>query len=194
MTGSNRPGGRRATALARLVLPVATMLVALGCGASTGSTAPSAPAPTPVPTTAPASGDGAGASDAGGGPIGGDIGDRTKGSVKAQVSGDLTASIDLPFAPGAARLAVDGPNTGYLPFTDPTNGTLFLTIADSGLLIQYAGPDNVALTNGAQPCELHLDSLDASGAKGSFTCKGMLLVRADAIGSADMTGTFEGHQ
>ena len=174
-------------------------ILLLGCGTSAGSQVPSTPAATlggeqasptePAPTQA----DGGAASDPGGGPIGGDIGDRSKGSVQAQVTGGLTSTIDLPFGAAAARLLLDGPGTAYLPFTDPANGTLFLTIGDSGLLVQYAGPGDVALTNGAQPCELHLDSLDAGGAKGTFSCKGLLLVKPDAMGSADMTGTFEGH-
>src|SRR4051794_23807588 len=148
----------------RLVVPLATMVLLLGCGSSAGSSTPSGPvAGTPAATSvastggdqtepsepAATSGDGgAGASsDAGGGngPIGGDLGDRSKGSIQANVSGGLTASIDLPFAPAVARLLTDGPKTGYLPFTDPANGTIFLTVTDAGLLVQYAGPDQVGL-------------------------------------------------
>jgi hypothetical protein len=189
------------------------LVLLLGCGSSAGSPAPSSPvagtpAATPTASTggddiepsepaATSGGGGSGASsDAGGsnGPIGGDLGDRSKGSIQATVSGGLTASIDLPYAPALARLLTDGPKTGYLPFTDPTNGTVFLTITDGGLLVQYVGPDQVGLANGATPCDLHLDTLDATGAKGSFTCKGMLLVKNDSMGSADMTASFEGHQ
>jgi hypothetical protein len=186
---------------------LAAMLLLAGCGSSAASPAPSTAAaasqaptgagggasqpaaePTDVATTDP------GAS-VGGGPIGGDIGDRSKGSAQAQISGGLTASVDLPYAPVLARLMLDGPNTAYLPFTDTTNGTLFLTITDAGLLVQYAGPDQVGITSGGTPCEFHLDTLDAKNAKGTFTCKGMLLVKADGgVGSADMTGSFEGHQ
>lgn len=190
-----------------LVLPVAAVVLLAGCGASAGSAAPPAPSAPAVatpatsagdpaePSVAATQGDGSGAvPSAGGGPIGGDLGDRSKGSVQAQITGGLTSSVDLPFAPALARLLLDGPKTAYLPFTDPVSGTLFLTIADSGLLVQYAGPNQVALTNGATPCELHLDGLDGSGAKGTFSCKGMLLVKDGAMGSADMTGTFEGRQ
>jgi len=189
----------------RLVAPIATMVLLLGCGSSAASPAPSGPvagAPAATsgrdetqPSEAAAGASDAGASSDGGGngPIGGDLGSRSKGSIQATVSGGLTASIDLPFAPAPARLLADGPNTASLPFTDPANGTIFLTLADGGLLVQYAGPDQVGLTNGATPCDLHLETLNADGAKGTFTCKGMLLVTNDSMGTADMTATFEGH-
>jgi hypothetical protein len=197
-------GRMRAMALA--IGQVAVVASLVGCGSSAGS-ATSAGAPTAAATTgsapsepaaAPsdlsASGDPGNGSGNGGGPIGGDIGDRSKGSAQAQISGGLTASVDLPFAAAAAQLLAQGPGTAYLPFTDPTNGTLFLTITEGGLLVQYAGPEQVGLTNGGTPCELHIDTLDAKSAKGTFTCKGMLLVKNDGMGNADMTGSFEGHQ
>jgi hypothetical protein len=194
----------------RALVPVATLFLLIGCGSAAGSGAPSAgPAGTPAAASSVAASDdqtqpgeavpseNAGgpdaSSDGGGGPIGGDLGDRSKGSIQAHITGGLTADVDLPFAPSLAQLLVNGPNTAYLPFTDVTNGTIFLTLADSGLLVQYAGPDQVGLTNGGTPCELHLDSLDKGGAEGTFTCKGMLLVKNDGMGSADMTATFEGH-
>jgi len=198
VTGSNH---RRAAT--RLVLPIAAILLAAGCGASAGTVAPStAPTqfvqdPTPVPSQDDAGGGDTGnpgASGAGGGPIGGDFGDRSKGSVQATVAGGYAGSIDLPFGAPAARFELDGDGTAYLPYTDPVQGTLFLTITGHELLVQYAGPDNVGLSNGATPCELKVDSLDASEAKGSFTCKGMFVVKGDVTGSADMTGTFEGHR
>ncbi len=195
----------------RLVLPIAIVWLLVGCGGSAGAGSPSAgvAATSSVATSSATAGgqdsapsepaatpeDGAGASGGGGGgPIGGDVGDRSRGSVQAQISGGLTASVDLPYAPALARLLVDGPDTAYLPFTDPAQGTLFLTVANGGLLVQYVGPDQVGVTNGATPCEFHLDTLDAKNAKGTFTCKGMLLVKNDGMGSADMTGGFEGHQ
>jgi len=193
ISGSNHiPAGTGIAA--RLVLSLATSILLLGCGGS-GSPAPSTPAATAVEATPGGAGstDGAATTDDAG-PIGGDVGDRSKGSIQAQISGDMTASLDIPYAANLARLEVDGPNTGYLPFTDPEQGTLFLTFADSGLLVQYAAPNQTGLTNGATPCELHLDSFDANGAKGSFTCKGMLLVKNDGMGSVDMTASFEGHK
>jgi hypothetical protein len=164
-----------------------------GAGASSPAGTSQPPAAT-EPADASESTDGEPSGDAGG-PIGGDIGDRSKGSIQAQISGGLTASVDLPYAAVLARLLVDGPNTAYLPFTDPDNGTLFLTVTQGGLLVQYAGPDQTGLTSAGTPCELHLDKLDGSSAKGSFTCKAMMLVKSDGtIGTADMTATFEGHQ
>ena len=192
----------RTMSAGRLVLPVAMTLFLVGCGASAGSRAPSAPAAAtddasqasqPVATQPAASQPDPGASDDGQNAIGDNSGDRSKGSAQAQVTGRVTSSIDLPFSATSQFLA-NGPGTAYLAFTDPTNGTLFLTIADNGLLVQYAGPDNVALTNGPTPCELHVDSLDGSGAKGSFSCKGMLMVHGESLGNADMSGTFEGHR
>jgi hypothetical protein len=190
----------------RVFLLLATTLFLVGCGSSAGSRAPSAPAAAPTDTPAATATEAAASepddatpTDAGSPDgtemIGTDQGDRSKGSIQAQLSGGLTTSLDIPYAASLSRLLVDGPNTGYLPFTDTEHGTMFLTIADSGLLVQYAGPDQTGITNGATPCDLHLDSLDASGAKGSFTCKGMLLVKGDGtIGSVDMTASFEGHQ
>lgn len=206
----------RGTTAGSLILTIATMLVLVGCGGSAGSQATSGPVAragtsaagdVPSPTHDPgaatatphegsggvASPGGAGSSD-GAGPIGGDIGDRSKGSVQAQITGGLTASIDLPFGALAAQLLGQGPGTAYLPFTDAAKGTLFLTIADNQLLVQYAGPNDVGLTNGATACELKLDALDNSQAKGTFTCKGMMLIQGGTIGSADMTGAFEAHR
>lgn len=197
----------RTRSAARLVLPVAMTLSLVGCGASAGSRAPSAPAAVPDATslaTQPAASPPAATQPAASQPdavasgddqnaIGDNSGDRSKGSAQAQVTGGVTSSIDLPFSPTSQFLA-NGPGTAYLAFTDPTHGTLFLTIADNGLLVQYAGPDDVALTNGPTPCELHVDSLDGGGAKGSFSCKGMLLVHGESLGNADMSGTFEGHR
>jgi hypothetical protein len=195
----------------RSIVAASGLVLLVGCGSSTGSATPSSPAaqapgssaasggggaasqPASAPGDAATADPGASGSD-GGGPIGGDVGDRTKGSVQAQISGGLTASVDLPFAAALAQLLTQGPGTAYLPFTDPVNGTLFLTISDSGLLVQYAGPNNVGLTNGATPCDLKVDALDAGQAKGTFTCKGMLLIQGNTMGSADMSASFEAHR
>jgi len=192
----------RRTAL-RAVLPGALTIALIGCSVSAGpqspSTAAAAPAAsTPTTAAATASQPAAAASIAASGdngPIGGDVGNRAKGSVKAQVTGGLTTSIDLPFGAPLARFEIDGDDTAYLPFTEPAGGTLFLTIsAGNSLLVQYAGPDNVGLSNGASPCTLTITVLDKDQAKGSFACKGMILIRPDALGSADISGTFEGHR
>jgi hypothetical protein len=199
----------RRTPPTRLIGLVATTLLLVGCGSSAASAAPSGPAaasqapaaagggasqPALEPTAVASTDPGAAGSD-GGGPIGGDIGDRSKGSVQARISGGYTASVDLPFGAALAQFGVSGTNTAYLPYTDVTNGTLFLTIGDgSQLLVQYAGPGGVGMTNGATPCELHIDTLDDHQAKGSFTCKGMLLIQGDAMGNADMTASFEGRK
>ena len=186
---------------AQLALAVSAVFVVAGCGASAATQAPQAtaaaatddgsqptqPAATQAATTAPA------ASEGDENAIGDSSGDRSKGSAQAQVTGGLTSSIDLPFS-SSSQFQASGPGTAYLAFTDPAKGTLFLTIADNGLLVQYAGPGDVALTNGATPCDLHVDSLDGSGAKGSFSCTGMLLVQGTTLGNADMSGTFEGHR
>jgi hypothetical protein len=200
----------RRTPPTRLIGLVATTLLLVGCGSSAASAAPSGPAaasqapaaagggasqPALEPTAVASTDPGAAGSDGGGGPIGGDIGDRSKGSVQARISGGYTASVDLPFGAALAQFGVSGTNTAYLPYTDVTNGTLFLTIGDgSQLLVQYAGPGGVGMTNGATPCELHIDTLDDHQAKGSFTCKGMLLIQGDAMGNADMTASFEGRK
>jgi hypothetical protein len=178
------------------------IILLVGCGTA-ASQAPSAPAAN-APSAASGAGvaasqPGTGASNAAAaspdnGPIGGDIGNRTKGSVRAQVTGDLTSSIDLPFGAPAAVFEINGPGTAYLPFTDEAAGTLFLTIDHSQLVLAYAGPNNVGITNGSTPCTLTVATLDASQAKGTFTCKNMMLLRADGMGTADISGSFEGHR
>jgi len=199
--------GRRCTSVAG---PVAAMLLLLGCGSSAGpaassSAAANAPVASPIagggavePSTGPAASSGAdagaGSADLGGGPIGGTVGDRSKGSIQATVTGGYSASIDLPYGAALGNLGINGPNTAYLPFTDEKAGTVFLTISEGDqLLVQYAGPDNVGITSGATPCELHL-SMDATQAKGTFTCKGLMVIKGESIGSADMTGSFEAHK
>ncbi len=185
--------------LARVVVLAAIAVLIAGCGASAASQPASTPASAASgddqgqATVPPATQDDGATASTGAGPIGGDIGDSSKGSVHAEVTGGLTSTIDIPFGAPAARFLVDGPNSAYLPYTDPVSGTLFMTITDGQLAIQYAGPNDVALASGGTPCELKLDSLDASGAKGSFTCKALMLIQGGNVGSADMTGTFEGH-
>jgi hypothetical protein len=192
----------------RLTLLAAMIGLVAACGGSAAATpSSSAPGVQPAASTGPAPGGGEASTDPGGGtggdlgastdngPIGGDIGDRSKGSAQATVSGGYSATIDLPYGALLGNLLINGPNTAYLPFTDETHGTLFLTIADGNqLLVQYAGPDNVGITNGGTPCDLKVDALDASQAKGSFTCKGMMVIQGESIGSADMSGTFEAHR
>jgi hypothetical protein len=190
-----------------VILPATLVILLVGCGGSAAATSSPTTAPADqASASAPSDGGGAASptsdaggggaeASAGGGPVGGDIGDRSKGSIQATISGGYSASVDLPFGAPLAQLLSQGPGTAYLPFTDVTNGTLFLTINEGNqLIVQYAGPDNVGMTNGASPCDLKLDALDSGQAKGSFTCKGMLVVRNDGMGSADMTGTFEAHR
>ena len=87
-----------------------------------GGGGPSPPATEPTDGASPASDPGA---SGGGGPIGGDIGDRTKGSAQAQITGGLTASVDLPFGAAAAFDAlrrqhcapeIDALGKTYIPF------------------------------------------------------------------------------
>ena len=202
----------RTARLVRILTLAAAVAVATACGgtaagtpATAGNSTGAAPANPPASATIDPGGanqsaaaeptdDGA-ATDPGGGPVGGDIGDRSKGSAQGTISGGYSASFDLPFGAPLAQLLAQGAGTAYLPYTDSAKGTLFLTIsADNQLLVQYAGPDNVGLTNGATPCDLKLDALDRGQAKGSFTCRGMLLIKGESLGSADMTATFEAHK
>lgn len=67
-----------------------------------------------------------------------------------------------------------------------------MTFAGGQLLVQYAGTSTgVGLSSGATPCTFTTDVLDAANAKGSFSCDDMTLLQDDAVGSADMSGTFE---
>ena len=63
------------------------------------------------------------------------------------------------------------------------------------LVIEYARTSTGAgMTSGAQPCTLNVDILDASTAKGTFSCPRMTLIQGEAVGSADISGTFEAHK
>ncbi len=67
-----------------------------------------------------------------------------------------------------------------------------MTFAGGQLLVQYARTSTgVGLSSGATPCTFTTDVLDAANAKGSFSCDDMTLLQDDAVGSADMSGTFE---
>ena len=121
-------------------------------------------------------------------------GDRTKGSAQVQVSGGMTETLDLPFAAVLSLWVSSGPGTAYLPFTD-SDAVLFMTFNGGQLLVQYArSSTGVGLTSGATPCTFTTDVLDASNAKGSFSCKGMTLIQGATVGSADVSGTFEAHK
>ena len=106
----------------------------------------------------------------------------------------MTETLDLPFAAVLSLWVSSGPGTAYLPFTD-SDAVLFMTFNGGQLLVQYArSSTGVGLTSGATPCTFTTDVLDASNAKGSFSCKGMTLIQGATVGSADVSGTFEAHK
>lgn len=176
-------------ALARSMILGLTVALVAACG-GTASVSPAGTATSPAGTAAAPTIDPGGAveTDPGGGTS---AGDPTKGSAKVQVSGGLTETIDLPFAALLALWESNGPGSAYLPFTDE-DAVLFMTFAEDQLLVQYARTSTgVGLTSGATPCTFTTEVLDASNARGSFSCPGMTLIQGDVVGSADMSGTFD---
>jgi len=120
------------------------------------------------------------------------IGDATKGSIKAEITGDLTSTIELPLGAPLAQFDVQGNDSAYLPYTDGAK-TLFLTFSDGQILVQYA-EDGTGITSGAVPCTVNMDSLDDGEVKGSFNCPDMMLIKGESIGSVDMTANFDAHR
>lgn len=186
-------------ALARIaVIGLIVALVAACGGTATGSSAgpPSqtAAAPSVADPGEQASPDDVAATGTPATGGGTSAGDRTKGSAQVQVNGGITETIDLPFAAVLSLWASSGPGSAYLPFTD-SDAVLFMTFNGGQLLVQYAKTSTgVGMTSGATPCTFTTDVLDDSNAKGSFSCKGMTLIQGEAVGSADIIGTFEAHK
>ena len=127
------------------------------------------------------------------GAFGGDAGNRSKGSVQAQISGGYTGSVDLPFVSELALFNPDGSGGAYMVFTDP-GSTMYLTLDGNGdLLIQYVHPD-ASLTASATPCKADIEAVDDNQAKGTFDCKSLTLLQGEQVGTADITGSFEAHR
>lgn len=169
-------------ALARLMVLGLMLGLVSACGGTASASSPG--------TTAAPSIDRGGATQTDDGD-GTSAGDRMKGSAQVQVTGGLTETIDLPFAAVLSLWESSGPGSAYLPFTDE-DAVLFMTFSGGQLLVQYARTSTgVGLTSGATPCTFTTEALDASNARGSFSCPDMTLIQGDVVGSADMDGTFE---
>jgi hypothetical protein len=168
---------RRAAAVIALI---AMLLIACGGSAATSTTVgPSEPIPTV--DQGDGSGDGSGTS----------AGDRSKGIFHAELTGGVTKAIDLGFAPPpVSNFHYDG-ETAYLVWAE-ANTVLFMTLAPSGDFTVTYGDGTMTLGLGTDTCEMHVDHLDGSSAKGSFSCHDTVVI-TDTMPTADITGTFEAH-
>lgn len=177
-----------------LIVALVTACGGTATGSSAGPPSQTAAAPSVAGPGGAASPDDVAASGTPATGGGTSAGDRTKGSAQVQVTGGITETIDLPFAAILSLWASSGPGSAYLPFTD-SDAVLFMTFNGGQLLVQYAKTSTgVGMTSGATPCTFTTDVLDGSTAKGTFSCKGMTLIQGEAVGSADISGTFEAHK
>jgi hypothetical protein len=201
----------RRPAIGRLAL-VAVIAVLFACGgSSSGATTPAADngggggtttdtasqAPADDVATPPADDGSGGGTDAGSGggtdsTDGTSIGDATKGTIKGEVTGDLSTTFDLPLGAPLAVFDVAGDDSAYLPYTDGVT-TVFLTFADGQLLVQYA-QEGTGITSGGEACTVNADDIDDGQVTGSFSCPNMMLIKGESIGTVDMTANFDAHR
>ncbi len=178
--------------IAALALLVAMTLAACGGSATSapgdGTGTPTATADDGTVTDSTTSSDDGTSTDDGTGAAG----DRSKGIFHAEVTGGAALTIDLGFAPPpVSNFHYDG-DTAYLVWVDH-DAVVFMTVAPSGDFTVQFGDGKATLGLGTDTCDLHLDRLDGSGAKGSFSCRGTVLITEAGLPTIDVSGTFEAH-
>ena len=139
---------------------------------------------------------GAGASEPVASTGGGGGGGGANGSVTYQITGGYTRSGELPWVPLASTFA-DG--TWYLAFTDTTGGgnqdVLAITGAGGSNVVVFGNSD-FSIAGGIEPaCTFNFTRQDASGAAGSFDCRGVMGIKSDSsLVQVDFKGNFDGHK
>jgi hypothetical protein len=127
---------------------------------------------------------------------GGGGGGGANGSITYNITGDYTASGELPFVNAGGVSAFAG--TGWAAFFyegGNTDVVIDLTTIDAAHAITF-GDTNAVLTGfEANGCTFNLEKNDASGLKGSVECHGAQLIMSEAgtLGTADLSAHWEAH-
>jgi hypothetical protein len=190
----------------RLALVVMS-LVAVACGSSAQSAAPSVSSPSPVasasnspqPSTQPTGASQSSqpsATAAGNGGTGAvpslANGDWKSGKAHAVVSGDVTATVDGEIKPGLATTLND--NTSLIYFSADGVTQIAVAIAGGVAAVSVISPAFVAgagTTIGA-PCQANFTKADATSVEGTITCRGAPVLEQGAATAkkADIEASF----
>jgi hypothetical protein len=127
---------------------------------------------------------------------GGGGGGGANGSITYNITGDYTASGELPFVTAGGVSAFAG--TGWAAFFyegGNTDVVIDLTTLDGAHSISFTDTNAVLTGFEANGCTFNLEKNDASGLKGSVECHGAQLVMSEAgtLGTADLSAHWEAH-
>jgi hypothetical protein len=145
--------------------------------------------------------DAASESDAGGdgGDGGVEITDEN-GSITFEISGDVSASGDLPFfaieAGGASLSMWDDAQGGWVAYFGEggdSQEVIQLNTTPGSEIINYG--DGTLLVSGTSQsgCTFDFSQNDADGFKGTVDCTGLIAFDGDEQKTANMTASFDGH-
>lgn len=172
------------------LLVISAIMVACsspGGGSSGPSSEASSGAIQPGASQATASSDGDGG-DGGGG------GSGANGSITYEISGDYTASGELPFIPLGLSLFVDG---GWLAYFGETGGDTIIQISTNpdGLIASFTSPQVSAAGTEDNGCDFNITKNDSSGLAGSFECHDVLGFTTGTVTQirVDFRGDFDAH-
>lgn len=124
---------------------------------------------------------------------GGGGGGGANGSVTYQISGDYTASGELPFVPLVSSFS----NGGWTAtFANENADQLIQINTIQGNLVVSFGDGKVAIVGTTvSGCTINMTKNDASGLAGDYHCTGAIAVddTTSATINVDFSGAFEGH-
>ena len=166
------------TRMRSLRLPLAAFVVfavAVACSSSKGGSPGGGSEASPPAAT-------------GGGVVGGG---SANGSVTYHISGDYTASGELPFVPEASRFA----NGGWSATFSKGGDTIVAINSIPGNEIVNYGDPQVAVPAGGDDCTIDITQNDSAGLVGTFDCRGLSTAHSQTGQpiTVDFNGAFEAH-
>lgn len=134
-------------------------------------------------------------STGGGGGGGGGGGSGANGSATYEISGEYSASGELPFIPLGLSLFVDG---GWLAYFGETGGDTIIQISTNpdGLIASFVSPQVSVSGTVDNGCDFNITKNDSGGLAGSFECRGVQAITGGTTPTliqVDFRGDFEGH-
>jgi hypothetical protein len=177
-----------------LVLALAAV-AACGSSASPSTSASVAAGATPVPASQPA--EPTDVPTDGGGPAFSipPIVDAqyTTGKLHAEISGDVTTTLDAPLQGGLSFTSGDSTVLSYADATGSNGGGIVIGGGILGVTIATKELSTAGSTGDSNHCDVSLSQSDASRLAGTFDCKRLIGVVPDGSRNVtvDMKGTFE---
>jgi hypothetical protein len=130
----------------------------------------------------------------GGGGGGGGGGSGANGSATYEITGDYSASGELPFIPLGLSQFVDG---GWFAYFGETGGDTILQISTNpeGLIANFGSPQASVPGTEDNGCDFNITKNDSSGLTGSFECHDVLAFTQGTVTQirVDFRGEFDAH-